>query len=862
MAVSPLRRQALLEREEALDALRAAWEQAAAGHGRLVLVGGEAGAGKTAVVRGFCAEVNAPVLHGQCDPLFTPRPLGAFLDVLPGVGAAHEIVPELVRATAGPAVVVLEDVHWADEATLDALRLLARKVEVMPLLVLATFRDDELDRLHPLRVVLGELATAPSIERLSIPRLSPAAVAELADGSAVAAEEVYRVTGGNAFFVTEVLAAPDGELPVTVRDAVLARGARLGIQARALVEAVAIVPPRAEPWLLDAVGGESTEAIDECVASGMLVARGGAVEFRHELARIAVVESIQPVRAAMLHRLALAALEAPPFGSPDYARLAHHADAAGDWEAVLRFAVAAAERATELGAHREAAAQYGRALRFADDLPVAERAELLERQSQAFYLTDDQVKAIAVLDEAIVLRQALGDVRGAASGRAQVVPYLACRGHMGKAEEAARDAIATLAGLPPGPELAAAYGALALVHLSDGDNDDAIVAGRKACELAEQLGERDALADASITLGAAEVLRDGPDALPALERALELARASGRPELVARALTHMSYTALRHLSFELAERSLDEGLEICADADLDLWRLSLLEIRARWLLDRGDWTEAATTAALLIDEPRDSPSPHVTGRLVLALVRARRGDPGTGFLLDEAGAAEGSAEELRRVCGLAATTAEIAWLQGRTADVRDSTQHAFDTAIRRGSAFWIGKLAYWRRKNGLVDELPDQVAAPYDRQLQGDWEAAAQMWRALRCPYEEALALSESDDERALRHALDLFRELGAGPPATMVTRRLRVLGVRGVARGPRASTSANAASLTTRELDVLRLVADGLRNAAIAERLFLSTRTVDHHVSSVLRKLEVGSRGEAVAEGRRLGLLGAAALG
>ena len=857
----------LLEREDLLAELGEARTQAAAGRGRLVLVAGEAGVGKTAVVHAVCAEheLGTEVLWGACDALFTPRPLGPFLDLaadaagplaaaLGGRGPG-DVVDALLNVGAhAPAIVVVEDVHWADEASLDALRLLARKIGRSHLLVLATFRDDGLDRDHALRIVVGELATRAAVTRLRIPPLSPEAVAQLADGADVDVAELHRQTGGNPFFVTEVLAAGGGVIPETVRDAVLARAASLSAPARRLLDAVAIAPPHVELWLLDALAGEDADALEECLSTGMLVARPGAVAFRHELARRAIEESVGPHRGRHFHRLAVAALAEPPGAAPDVARLAHHAEAAGEPEQARRYAVEAAEHATELGAHREAAAHYARALRFADALPALERAALLERRSEALYQTDAQIESIEVLRDALAVRHAAGDDFGEATAHARLVPNLICRGHVREAEEALEAANALLEGMPPGPERAVTDAAIACYHLNEANVAEAIAFGRGACDLAEQLGDRLTLADALITVAAAEALRDGPAATATLERAVTVAKSTGVPWLVARALTHAGYVAVRHCAFDHAEEQISEGLEVCNEAELDLWRLSLLEIRARWELDRGDWTAAAETGALLIAEPRDSPSPHVTGRLVVALVRGRRGDPGTHDLLEEAMAAEGSAEELRRVCGVAAVAAELAWLQGRMGDAREATQHAYDTALARGSSS-AGKLAYWRWKNGVVEELPAAFGAPYDLHLAGDWKAAAAAWASLGCPYEEALALGESDDEEALFRALDAFRRLGAVPPANMVARRLRELGVRGVSRGPRRSTQANSAALTARELEVLALLGEGMRNAAIAERLFLSPRTVDHHVSSILAKLEVSSRGEAVARAARLGV-------
>ena len=338
--------------------------------------------------------------------------MGPFLDIAEEAGgkletAVDEGAPAVVGALLGLArpgsatIVVVEDVHWADEATLDVLRLLARKLRQAPLLVLATYRDDELDRVHPLRVLLGELATLPQAERLTVPSLSPEAVAELAGAAEVDAGELHRLTGGNPFFVTEVLASGNGAIPPTVTDAVLARAARLSGEARAVLDAVAIVPPQADLWLLEAIAGESLEGLDACLGSGMLRPERAGVAFRHELARLALEASVAPQRKLELHRAALDALGRPPGGVVDVARLAHHAEAAGDADAVLRYAPAAAERAEAVGAHREAAAHYARVLRFGERLSPADRAELLERRSRACYITDDIDEAIEAVEEAL-----------------------------------------------------------------------------------------------------------------------------------------------------------------------------------------------------------------------------------------------------------------------------------------------------------------------------------------------------------------------------------------------------------------------------------------------------------------------------
>ena len=483
--------------------------------GRIVLVSGEAGVGKTALVRRFCDGCgrSARILWGSCDPLFTPRPLGPLLVVAEDVGGElaelvargvmpHELVAALARELRArtPTVFVLEDVHWADEATLDVLRLLARRVETVPALIVASCRDDELDRGHPLRIVLGELATSQAVARIKLAALSPAAVARLAEPHGVDAEELYRKTAGNPFFVVEALAAWADEIPDTVRDAILARAARLSPSAQRLLEAIAVVPPQAEVWLLEALAGEAIDGLDECLGSGMLTSAAGAVAFRHELARLAVEESIPVNRTIDLHRKAVRALTDPPRGERDRTRLAHHAEAAGDVDAVLRFAPEAAARAVSLGAHREAAAQYARALRFGDRLPAGERAELLESRSRECYLTDQYDDGIAALEQALECRRALGDTLNEGDALRGLSEFLWCPGRTMEAERSARDAVELLEPLPPGRELARAYANLAGICESAARSEEATAWAGRALDLAQRLDDNEIAVHALATI--------------------------------------------------------------------------------------------------------------------------------------------------------------------------------------------------------------------------------------------------------------------------------------------------------------------------------------------------------------------------
>jgi ATP/maltotriose-dependent transcriptional regulator MalT len=864
----------LLERSGQLAALEAMLETVRrTSHGRLVLVTGEAGAGKTALTRRFTDQHrdSARVLWGACDALFTPRALGPLLDVAEATGGElaaaaagdagpHEVANALLRELGrrAPTVLVIEDLHWADEATLDAVRLLARKADTAPALVVGTYRDDELDVRHPLRIVLGELATATRIQRCELPRLSPEAVAQLAEPHGIDADELYRRTAGNPFFLSEVLASGDREIPPTVRDAVLARAARLSATAATLLGAVSVSQPQAELWLLEALASEEELAcLDECLGSGMLAPTADGVAFRHELARMTIEETLAPHRRAALHRDALAALVAPPTGAPDPARLAHHAEAAGDAAAVLEFAPAAAARADAVGAHRQAAAQYARALRFGADLPPERRVAFLEGRFRSAFRADDCGEAIEAMQEALACHRALGDRLREGDRMRRLSDVLFCPGdRCAEAQQLALEAVTVLEGLAGGRELGLAYANMASLCMNREDADGTQAWGDRALELADRLEDVEIRLHALNTIGTMRLLGGDRAGADMLERSIALAREALLEVDVARGYGNLAWAALRSRLYAVLDEALAAGLRHCAEPRLDLWRLYLQGFQLRSQLDQGRWTEAAETASMALGDARTSSIPRILAGVTLGLVRARRGDPRSSDALDAALALAEMSEELQRLDAVAAARAEVAWLHGDRAGVERETEAALRLATQLGAGGVVGELALWRRRAGVCEEIAADVPEPYAPALAGDWQAAAARWTSIGRPYEAALALADGDGA-ARRRALDQLHELGTGPAAAIVARSLRAGGARGLRRGPRRTTRDNPANLTPREVEVLALVEQGLRNREIADRLFVSAKTVDHHVAAILRKLGVHTRGEAGAAARRLGLAG-----
>jgi DNA-binding CsgD family transcriptional regulator/tetratricopeptide (TPR) repeat protein len=853
----------LLERSTELDRLTALLRTASGGEGRLVFLGGEAGVGKTSLVREFCRSVPSPVrvLTGGCDPLSAPRPLGPLIDIASAVGGElerllqtngprHEIFREflpMLLAGNKPSVVVFEDVHWADDATLDLLRYLGRRIDAAPVLLIVTYRDDELGPRHPLRLVVGDLATAASVYRIALSPLSIDAVRALAEGSGLDPAALHSRTGGNPFFLTEVLTFSGHGTPPTVRDAVLARAARLSPVARETLEVAAVIGLRSESWLLAELSGTG---IEDCISAGMLRVEPNALAFPHELSRNPILEVIAPDRQVLLHRRVLRGLQRNSGGFSDLARLAHHAEGAGDGEAVLAYAPAAAERAAAVRAHREAAAQYARALRFAGNLAPERRADLLERWSLECSVTDQLPEAVEATREALEIRRALGDRISVGDNLRLLSTLLFELGRRAEAEEACLAAVRVLDRIPPGPSLALSYSELCRLRTESGDFLKAVSWGEKALAVASQAGDRPSVIEATIILGDARVRAgDRKRGFALIERGLLEASEASIEQLVARGMQCLAIATLLTREQDRTERYVKQLLDYALEHDLPVWRAWGLSFMARTYFHQGRWTEASQTATAALRVQGAGKVPPIWALISLGHLRARQGDPEAAPVLDQAFQLAGSIGHYEPVMTLRGIRAEAAWLAGDHARTLEEAGGVYDRAVAAGDEWCIGELAFWMWRAGKPPALPARTAEPYALQMAGNWEAAAANWRARGRPYEEAQALADSGDVAVLRRALAQFERLGARPAAAFVARRLRALGAHDIPRGPRHATRAHPHKLTPREVEILSLVAKGFRNSDIADRLYLSPKTVDHHVSSILGKLGLRTRTAAAAE-------------
>jgi DNA-binding CsgD family transcriptional regulator len=861
---------ALLERDAELAVLDEALASAAAGAGSVVLVSGEAGIGKSSLLRAFLqvSADRARILHGACDDLIAPRTFGPLRDAVARGPLAEAltagnrdavftaVLNELIDPIR-PTVLVVEDVHWADDASLDVLRFVGRRVVDLPAVVVLTYRDDEIGPDHPLQRVLGALG-GPGVHRLRLGPLSRGAVARLSGGTAATSAGLYRLTAGNPFFVTEALATPDDTVPRTVADAVLARVRRLDAATRAALDRLAVVPSRVGLPLARTLLDDLT-VLGEAERLGIVEVDPAAVAFRHELARRAVEASMPRIERMQLNARVLAALRAQP--DPDPAQVVHHAVEAGDDAAVVDHAPGAAAAAHRAGAYAQEVTFYRYALSrdaSRDLVPVAEQAAMWQACALALFTLDRMPEALAAGRSAVRLREELGDE--AALGEALVAlatsewVVLGPRASVETAERAVR--LLEHDGASARRTWALAY--LGLLRTTVDDDQAALLAGQAAVDMADRLGVAELQAFACLTRGVARLRLGDEHGVSDLTGAVRTAADVQQHSYVLMGYVLLTQRLWQWGRFDEVEQFVDAGLTYAHehDVDLDLYLDALAAHRFLLQALRGEWATAEAGLRNLIkqrDGIKAGAVPYRLPHLARLLIRRGADDAADvlGWAVDDAARAGWRDELIPTVLA----QLEQAWLTGQdTHRARRSAGELLARLEGRGSERARGELLRWLRRLGDPVEPFDGCPPEFAAGLRCDWRTAAEAWERIGDPYEQALELLDSAEITPTLQALSTFDALEAVPAARIARRRLRDLGVRQVPRGPQPATRANPAGLTDRQVEILSLLRDGLTNAEIAERLVVSVRTVDHHVSAVLQKLGVASRRDAAAAAVRLG--------
>jgi DNA-binding CsgD family transcriptional regulator len=869
----------LLERDALLETLAATKARTAQGRGGTVLIEGEAGIGKTSLLQAFAADAQGfKVLWGWCEALFTPRPLGPLQDMGnrldPAVAALIEqsasperLFPALLNALQGagePVILIFEDVHWADNATLDLVKYLGRRISLLPAMVVLTTRSDEIGSAYPLTHVLGDLPAA-TVTRIKLEPLSPGAVKELAAEAGRPDADLHRITAGNPFFVTELLASGEGEanrIPDSIRDAVWSRLSRLPPGERNVLEMMSIVPGSVELGLIRALlGQEADDLVEHAIGRGLLRRDAqGDVAFRHELARQATLDRLSPSLQRSLHGRVEAALAAlpGPHTMAHLARRVHHAAGARDGVRVLELAPQAAAQASRLGAHQQAASFLSTALDYAGQAPVPLAAQLHQDWAyEASLGLYDYGAIIAAHHRSIAIWRELASI-DKVSFNLRLLSRLHWR--QGEGEEAQRFsdlAVEEAEKLPAGPELAMAYSTRSQLHMLHYRFDEAVDWGMRAIALADRFGVLETRIHALNNVGTALLFNDRAGGRELMEEGLALALANGFHDHAARAYTNFAEYAVVFKDFTLAERLLAEGIAFAARHDLDSATQYLLGRQAQFRMEQGRFRQAETIALGVIGMERLPVVMHLPALTVLGRVRVRMNEPGGQALLLQALQEGLPTGELQRIVPVRLALAEAAWLGEDKPAASEQLTALAGMELSRFRAWDLGELAVWWRRCGMPGNLSPSdggLPAPWRAELEGDALSAAAEWERLGLPYEAALALMQAEGgiaAEALVRAVTMLEDIDARPAAAMARQRASRMGLSEALpksrRGPYAVSRQHPLGLTHSEQQVLGLIAEGKSNKEIARSLGRSPRTVEHQVSAVLAKFNAANRMEVL---------------
>ncbi len=861
----------LVERAEFLASLNEKFDTVVSGEGHCVFVTGEAGIGKTSLVKAFASEKKAEyrVVMGSCDALFTPRPLAPLYDIaaqLPGdllknwnnsdLTALFGLFFNELCDDRKPLIIIIEDIHWADEATLDLIKFMGRRISLTNCLLIITYRDNEIHTAHPLRSVLGQLPPR-SFSRLPLQPFSKETVNNLAANRGLRGEEVYHISGGNPFYVTEILASYSPGVPDNIKDAVLSVFHLFEEDTKRALSVLSVSPMGIKIAHLEILDPAFPAAIENCLSTRVLQLENGIVFFKHELYRLTIEGSLSPLIRIRLNKQILEKLLVNFDRDGEIERIVHHARNANAYDIVTQYAPVAAKTAALLGAHIEAAKLYYTTLVNYQGNDKNILLGLYINYAYECYLTNQTKEAINYQSKVLEMLKESGDREKIGDCLRFLSRLWWFEGNRIKTEYYAQQAIDVLNDQPDSRVKAMVFSNMSQLKMLSNEVDDCVFWGEKAIRIANNIRDDEALCHALNNVGTAQIpipeLR--VNGLELLKKSLDLALKNSFHEHAARAFTNLGSVNEGIRDYAYSEKIIGEGIAYCQQNELWPWSTYMSTHLARIYMITGRWEKAKQLASELIDTGGQSPVTEIGALVVLATLKMRNGESGALPLLLQAKNLAFETNELMRIVPVLIAIFEYEWLN--TTDILEGNE--IDATLTRlaisGTRDEQIEFEYWRcKKLGL--KMPENDS--YEGFNIGSPESlrrSATYWKNINCRYQQALILFEGI-ENDKKEALSIMHSLGADAVYEKMKREMREAGIKNIPRGIRNTTRSNRAHLTEREIDVLRLLKEGLQNKEIAERLFISAKTVDHHISAILFKLDVNSRVKAVNEAIQLAVI------
>jgi len=862
----------LVEREEFLAALNNHLEIVPGGEGHTVFLSGTSGIGKTSLIKFFCKDLhnNYNIYTGTCDALFTPRPLAPLYDI------ASQIRNDFWQDTANmsdrallfarfyhelgnqtkPTVIVFEDIHWADEATLDFIKFFARRITQLRCLFILSYRDDEVHSGHPLRNLIGQLPR-DSFSRLELTNLSKEAVKKMALAKGYDGDYVFKMTAGNPFYVNEVLASYSMEVPESIKDSILFEYHHSGEITKRVWDFLSVIPDGFELKHLEKYEPEYAPAIEGCIQSQIFIIKDRFIFFKHDLFRKTVEKSLSPLKRISLNERILELFLKSFEQNNQIERIVHHAKNANQYEIVVHYAPLAAAHAASLGAHIEAAKLYFTAIEYYQGTDKNILLRFYEGYAYECYLTNQIKEAIIYSAKSLHFLNEENNPEKTGNCLRFLSQLWFFEGKLKQAESFAKQAIEVLDTGPPSNAKAMAYSNMSQLKIRSDEPEACIFWGDKAIAMARELDNEEILSYALNNVGfmQARIYLSRKKGIGLLQKSLDIALKNSYHENAARAYANLGHNEVIVKEYVSAEKTLETGLKYCEDMNLYSWTNYMLSSKARLLLETNYWNEAYQIAEELLKNENQIPLVKIQVLVVISRIKMRSGELEALPLLLEAKTKAFEAMEMQRIIPVVVALLEYEWITGTSLIANQEISDILARAEQVGDIHENSELAFWLLYTRNQRWALKLVQEGYNMDNEKMVTKSAAVWEGLGCSYQQALVLFEGR-ESDKRKAISIVQNLNANAVYQKMKFEMRASGIKKIPRGVNKTTQLNPSLLTRREVDVLQLLKEGLQNKEIASKLFISAKTVEHHISAILFKLDVNSRTKAVREAARLEII------
>ena len=865
----------MIEREEALTTLHRLAATADKGRGKVALVRGEAGIGKTTLLQQFQhgSQSSYKFYWGYCDDLHTPRVLGPIHDMSTELG--NDVVKAMqtdpVSTKTLPAVVssinrceqlpimIFEDVHWADNGTIDFLKCLGKRITALRLLIIISYRNDETAPRYSIANAFGELPHENTV-RIKLSPITAKGTQQLANDAGREIDNLHAVTGGNPFFISELLSDNcwnNDELPVSILDAIGARLNRLNLQEQNFLETISIIPHAIERRLIELLFPENgLELLVSCSEKKLLqLDNKDRVRFRHELARLGTQSRTSILWRKNTHKkIAQALIECNT--DRNIEKIAYHAHAADIGTLVLKYAPGAAEIASKSGAHSEAASHLRTALKYAAKSKLEVQAKLYESWSYEAALVKIDEEVIDARHRAVSMWKKIGRLYKVGGNLRWLSRLHWYEGHATKASRYADEAITVLESTDASTQKAMAFSLKSQFHMLNGRWDEAITWGNRALDTNRD-DNTEVRVHALNNVGSAMVWNDNLAGLDLLRESLQLALADDLHEHAARVYTNMSDYAVNSGDFALAEKTINDGIVFDSNHDLDSWTHYLIGLQAALRLNQGRLIEAESIAEGVLKLDKPTLLMKLPALLVLARAQTRLGRPAAVDTLQKALDNAVSTGEAQYIVPARLALVEAAWLKNHHEEARNQLHQLLSADIPLSGNWGDAEVALWLYRYNIKNKkIPtDRLPVPYQLEIYGKPHAASNAWLSIGSPYPAAVALIATSNTtrgaESVLKATQLFDNMNAAGTLKKVSFVAKEWGLNTCIltkkRGPGKATQQHPLGLTKKEQQIIPWVIKGLSNKEISDRFFRSERTIENHIASIYRKLNVHSRMEAL---------------